>query len=217
MKKATLLLLTAALVSCAGKPPLRKDVAEFIAQFSLETAMEQYKIGGYESTKIKTEDGVTTKEIETLEYTYTDLEHPTYRQEATIYKDDVVYSSQIVEFVQNEDGDFLSKNGELTPSSVKECHDLITKFFYKTVDIDGQYHTQGFYYGDYLKEVAAGLQKFVTIDQENQLYIMYYSVTERKTDILQNYIVNKWGMLQENHVKMINEEKSLQQDIYVHN
>lgn len=210
--------ILALLVGCSGKPELRKDIAQFIAKFSLEAALEQYKTGGYVSTKISSEGEATAKEVIELEYTFTDINHPTYVETTTVYENDVVTSTNEIRFVQNDDGDYLSTNGELAPYSAKDVIEkLIVKFFYKQVDIDGTYHTQGFYYGDYLKEVAAALQQYVTIDQEKELYIHDYSVNERNTDISQKYIVNKWGMMEENHLLMENEDKSLRQDIIVHN
>ena len=117
----------------------------------------------------------------------------------------------------NEEGYFISTNGELQASSLKEYKRIITKFFYKQTQLGGTYHTQGFYYGDYLQEVAPSLQQYVTIDQDNQLYIHEYDVTEKGTHYYQKYSVNKWGMLVENHNTVQNLNKKVQQDIYVHN
>ena len=217
MKKITLLLLVASLVGCAGKPALRKDIAEFIKNFSLEAAIEQYQSGGYISTKIESKDGVTNKVEVEMEYTAEDPSHPTYQEITKTYENDELISTVTVEYIEDDTGCYISTNGVKESSSPEECGKLITKFFYKQVDIDGQYHTQGFYYGDYLKEVAAGLQQYVTIDQEYQLYIHNYSVTERNTNISQIYVVNRWGMLEENHYLMENEERMLRQDIFVHN
>ena len=56
MKKVVLpLVLLTLLTSCHAKPELRKDITEFIAQFSLSEAMAEYKTGGYTSTKEITE------------------------------------------------------------------------------------------------------------------------------------------------------------------
>ena len=211
------LLIAALLTSCSGKPELRKEIAEFISNFSLSEAIAHYQSGGYISTKVSKDGENITKTVVEMEYTTTDPEHPTYVETTTNYENDVMVSTVEIRFIQNESGDYISTNGELKESSVEECGKLITKFFYKQVDIDGQYHTQGFYYGDYLKEVAAALQQYVTIDHDNELYIHDYSVRQNNTDISQKYIINKWGMMLENHMKMENEEKSLQQDIIVHN
>ena len=211
MKKLVLpFVLLSALCACHTKPELRKDIKEFISQFSLNAAMEQYVTGGYTSTKVT----ATTKEVISLEFSRVDAEHPTYKETTTIYENDVETSKVEVEVVENEDGLFLSTNGELQATTLKKVNNLITKFFYKQVDLDGTYHTQGCYYGDYLKEVAPVLQKYVTIDQEQELYIYEYEATVNNVECHQKYLVNKWGMLVENHVTSKN---NTQTDIYVHN
>ena len=218
MKKVVLpLALLTLLTSCHAKPELRKDIKEFIAQFSLSEAMAEYKTGGYTSTKEITEGETKTKTVINLEYSIVDDEHPTYVEVTTIYENDVETSKKEVEFVINEEGYFISTNGELQASSLREYKRIITKFFYKQTQLDGTYHTQGFYYGDYLQEVAPSLQQYVTIDQDNQLYIHEYDVTEKSTHYYQKYSVNKWGMLVENHNTVQNSNKKVQQDIHVHN
>ena len=221
MKKFILpLVLLASLTSCSVKPELRKDIKAFIANFSLEESVKEYQTGGYIQTTVEVGEKSTTKEIVEMSYSLIDSEHPTYQETTTKYVNDKLKSTVEVVFVQNESGCYISTNGELKESSVKECKKLITKFFYKQTSVDGQYHTQGWYYGDYLKEVAPVLQKYVTIDQEQELYIYEYTVTEKKsgveTKIHQNYKVNKLGMLEENHYSMENETKTKTIDIIVH-
>ena len=211
------LLVLLSITSCYSKPNLREDIKKFISQFSLETALNEYKSGGYTSTKVETEEGKETKTVITLEYSRVDELHPTYVEVTTISENDVITSNVEVRFVEIDDKYYLSTNEILKESSLSEVNSLITKFFYKKVEVDGQYHTQGYYYGDYLKEVAAALQKYVTIDQENELYKMEYSIIKSETTVSQNYSVNKFGMLVENHNTIANETKSVVQDIYVHN
>lgn len=211
------LIFLVSLSSCHSKPELRKDIKEFISNFSLQEALNEYKSGGYTLTKVEVEDGKETKTEISLEYSKVDENHPTYVEVTTISIDEVVSSSVEVSFVEIEGEYYLSTNGELEPSSLKEINSMITEFFYKKVEIDGQYHTQGYYYGDYLIEVAPALQKYVTIDSEKELYVMDYSVTEGKKIYRQNYSVNKLGMLVENHAYAEGEGISKKTDIYVHN
>lgn len=205
------------LTSCQTKPELREDIKKFISKFSLQVALEEYKSGGYISTKVENSEGKETKTTITLEYSRIDENHPSYVQVTTILEDDVLTSNVEVSFVEKDDNYYLSTNGELKLSSLAEVNGLITKFFYEKTMIDGQYHVQGYYYGDYLKEVAPVLQNYVTIDQENELYEMDYSVPKGDSTMSQNYVVNKFGMLVENHITIANETKSVVQDIYVHN
>ena len=211
------LIFLVSLSSCHSKPELRKDIKEFISNFSLQEALNEYKSGGYTLTKVEVEDGKETKTEISLEYSRVDENHPTYVEVTTISIDDVISSSVEVSFVEIEGEYYLSTNGELEPSSLKEINSMITQFFYKKVEIDGQYHTQGYYYGDYLIEVAPVLQRYVTIDSEKELYVMDYSVTEGTKIYSQNYSVNKLGMLVENHAYAEDEGTSKKTDIYVHN
>ena len=223
MKKSVFpIFFVTLLTACHVKPELRKDIKEFVSQFSLKAAMEQYKTGGYTSTKETRQIGQNTlKEVIEMEFSIIDDEHPTYVETTTNYENDEISSQVEVRFVEQDDEYYISTNGELKKSSLKEYKKYITRFFYKKVDLDGQYHTQGFYYGDYLKEVAPNLQNYVTIDQERELYIMEYHTLEKQgevtAEINQMYTVNKWGMLNTNHYMMGTEEKTVTQDIIVHN
>ncbi len=218
MKKFVLpLVMLAALTSCNAKPELRKDIKEFIANFSLKASMDAYVTGGYTSTKVTTEGGTKTTVITSLEYSRVDEQHPTYVEVTTIYVNDEESSKTEIKFVEVDGEYYLSTNGELKPSSLNECKKLITKFFYKKTELDGTYHIQGYYYGDYLKEVAPVLQQYVTIDQENELYVHEYNVVQQNTEYYQKYTVNKLGMLVENHNTVENDSKKVEQDIYVHN
>ena len=46
---------------------------------------------------------------------------------------------------------------------------------------------------------------------------MEYTVEKSDYTMSQNYSVNKFGMLVENHNTIANDEKAVVQDIYVHN
>ena len=222
MKKAIFpLIILLTLTGCSDKPDLRKDISDFISHFSLSESMEAYKSGGYISTRVDTTGEKALKTVVELEYSRVDQDHPTYVEVTTNYEDDVETSKVEVRFVESEGSYYISTNGELKPSSLKECNNLITKFFYKEVGVDGNYHTQGFYYGDYLKVVAPVLQNWVTIDQQNELYIYDISVTKvidgLETTVSENYSINKLGMAVENHNYVGNETGYIEQDIYIHN
>lgn len=206
-----------ALVGCSGKPELRKDIKEFISQFSLDDAVSEYVTGGYTSTKVTTIGESVTTEVVEMSYSLADQDHPTYTKTTTVNGE-----ATVVTFVENEEGCFISTNGVLEPSSINECKGLITKFFYTDVQVNGTYHVGGWFYGDYLKEAAPWLQNYVTIDQENQLYIMEYTKSFKDdygvdTTKTQKYSVNRYGMLVENHDLNENANKTVKQDIYVHN
>lgn len=220
-KRVFYLALLPLLVGCSTKPELRKDIEKFISKFSLSKAIEQYPTGGYKSTRIETKGDKTDKEVVEFEFSTVDKNHPQYSKITTKYENEVQTSQDVVTFVEIESGSCISTNGELKEATVKDCNKLIIKFFYKKTELDGQYHTGGQYYGDYLKESAPYLQKYVTIDKERELYIMEYTVNETKsgvtTEIHQRYEVNKWGMMEHNYYSQVSENHSITQEIIVHN
>ena len=215
------LLTVALLTSCNVKPELRKDIKQFISNFSLANAVEHYKTGHAVSTKETIEGNNSTKEVEEITYSCLDDVHPTYLKVVTNFENGVETSKDTLEFVEIEGQYYLLTNGVYEESSLKECTKLITSFFYKKVEVDGSYHTQGYYYGDYIREVAPVLQKYVTIDTVNELYNYEYSVTESKdgetVNMAQKYSVDKWGMLVSNHVLTESSNKTIARSIYVNN
>ena len=215
------LAISLTLLSCGGKPELREDIKEFISQFSIEVAMNTYKTGGYISTVEEITAEKKTKKVIEMEFSYVDSSHPTYVETTTQYEDDVVKSVTEIEFVEIEEKYYISRNGELTESTLQRCSELIRDFFYKKVELDGQYHVQGWYYGDLIKNVAPVMQEYITIDQDQELYILDYTKTDvldgLETNLHQDYSVNKYGMLVENHVSASNAQVTKTTDVIVHN
>ncbi|MBQ6920769.1 MAG: hypothetical protein IJQ72_02580 [Bacilli bacterium] len=213
-----ILLIT--LSSCSTKPELRADIKEFISKFSLEEAMNTYKKGGYikEIEEINGEKK-TLERIE-MEFSYLDAAHPSYTKTTTKFVDDVESSKEEVEFVEIESKYYVSTNGELKESSLKECSELINNFFYEKTQIEGEYHTQGMYYGDYILQVAPMLQNYITIDQDQELYLCNYETEGiqkgEKVTYEQHYSVNKMGMLVENHAHVQSKNNSRKTDVVVH-
>lgn len=214
-------ILLTALSSCSTKPELRSDIKEFISKFSLKEAMDAYKSGGY---TYLVEDNIEGKKSVTrieMEFSYLDANHPTYSKITTNYEDDVQTSKEEVEFVEMDEKYYISTNGELKESSLEECGELIKNFFYEKTQIEGEYHTQGMYYGDYIKQIAPVVQNRITIDQENELYLYEYEVEAIQDGVIvnytQNYSVNKIGMLVENHAIAQSVKETKKTDVYVHN
>lgn len=213
-----ILLIT--LSSCSTKPELRSDIKEFISKFSLKEAMDTYKKGGYikEIEEINGEKK-TLERIE-MEFSYLDAAHPSYTKTTTKFVDDVESSKEEVEFVEIESKYYVSTNGELKESSLEECSELIKNFFYEKTQIEGEYHTQGMYYGDYILQVAPMLQNYITIDQDQELYLYNYETEGiqegEKVTYEQHYSVNKMGMLVENHAHVQSKNNSRKTDVVVH-
>lgn len=213
-------ILLAALSSCSTKPELRADIKEFISKFSLKEAMDTYKKGGYikEIEEINGEKK-TLERIE-MEFSYLDAAHPSYTKTTTKFVDDVESSKEEVEFVEIESKYYVSTNGELKESSLKECSELIKNFFCEKTMIEGEYHVQGMYYGDYILQVAPMLQNYITIDQDQELYLYSYEIEGiqegEKVTYEQHYSVNKMGMLVENHAYAQSKNNSRKTDVVVH-
>ena len=221
MKKILLpLLVILTLTGCHTKPELRKDIADFISKFSLKESMDAYKSGGY---TYLVEDNIEGKKSVTrieMEFSYLDANHPTYSKITTNYENDVQTSKEEVEFVEMDEKYYISTNGELKESSLDECSKLIENFFFLKTQVDGEYHTQGMYYGDYIKQIAPVVQNRITIDQENELYLYEYEVEAVQDGVIvnytQNYSVNKIGMLVENHAIAQSVKETKKTDVYVH-
>ena len=220
MKKVVLLFIPLlSILACSTKPELREDIAKFISNFTISKAMDTYKEGGYSQVVEDIEGERKAKECIEVEFSYLDSLHPTYSKTTTNYVNDVQTSIEEIRFIEIEDKYYLSTNGELKESSLEECSNLIKEFFYKQTQVDGEYHTQGMYYGDYIKQVAPVLQKYITIDETKELYLFDYLVSEKRGELEniyeQHYRVNKLGMLLENHVNGYSETKSRTTDILV--
>ena len=207
------------LTSC-GERKLRSDIDKFITSFSLQDAVASYLEAGYESVRTQTGGEVETKEEIFLSFNVKDASHPQYKKETKKYENNVL-KSDVVEEIKEDDSGFIFAitDREDMRYTLEECHDVIKTFFYKESLFDGTYNVQGMYYGDYLKQVAPGLQDYVTIDEENQLYIMEYSKDEKingyNAHVEQKYSVNKLGMLEKNHFIVTRDEEKIEQNITV--
>ena len=213
-------IILIALSSCSTKPELREDIKEFVSNFSLKNAMDTYKKGGYLKEIEEIKEGKKTLERIEMEFSYLDSAHPTYTKTTTNYIDDIESSKEEVEFVVLEEKYYISTNGELKESSLEECSELIKCFFYEKTQIEGEYHTQGMYYGDYILQVAPVLQNYITIDKDKELYLYNYETEGiqegEKVTYEQHYSVNKLGMLVENHVYAESKNNSRKTDVIVH-
>ena len=212
------LIAMSLLSSCSVE--LRSDIKEFVASFSLSEAMATYKVAGYTSVKETKKDGVKTLENITLNFNVSDPENPEYHLTTSTKIDE--NEAQIVEkFSQKIENKFyLYETGkdpvEYTADQIKL---LVRDFFYTKTMYDGDYHSNGMYYGDFVLETARDLQGFVEIDGENELYIFRH-YTEGKVDGLdssveQMYSVNKLGMLVKNISNQVKGDDYIKQEINV--
>ena len=186
------------LASCKQKI-LRSDIANFIASFSLENSIEEYKEAGYTRTQEVIEDGVSTviaetmsfnvKNLPTLSYSYTYLK--TVDKEEKERKFTKVTTENEKYFYESE----LVNKRECT---LEEADQEIIKFFYEYSEYD--FHKFGCYYGDIVTESAYSFQNYTTIDEENRLYKLNLDYFDQSinANYKQSLIVNSLGMLVEN-------------------
>lgn len=225
---ATLLLAIPLLISCSKNIPLRSDIENFIASFSLETAMQEYREVSYISRKIQFIDNVRTRTETTLDFNVKNIENGEiyYHKNVKVLDDDILRQETEINIIKENDKYFYTINNEKYEKTIDECLDIIEDFFFEETMTD-YYHYNGNYYGDLVLETCRYNQDFVTIDQEKELYILSYT---REGDsgveidgqnvnkhyyLEQNYSVNKLGMLVSNHINYNFGEEFIREEIGV--
>lgn len=217
MKKKLLvssLLILTLLTSC-DHPELRSDIKEFIASFSLENAVSEYLNAGYVKTRSIVENGVTTTTVEDFSFNVTDALHPQYEKSIITYVDGVEILNQ-KEYIYEKDDIFIYHKMDNSEQycSLEDAHKLVEKYFYTSTQLDGTIHLGGMYYGDYCSQTAISFQNFITINQEDSLYVFHATLRVEKDlpeplDEEQTYEVNKVGMLVRNSLSQKTASKSV--------
>ena len=207
------------LSSCNKQKPLRSDIANFIASFSLQESMNTYREAGYESIKISILDGTYRKEIDKVDYNIKDEDNLSYVHNLSIYDQDDQLISQKVNMIEKQGDKYVhTLDGVSEDYTVQQCSDLIKTFFYIDEPMDG-YHDYGMYYGDYVASSARTLQDYVKIDEDNELYVfeIHQKDTSKGKDVYEKYTVNKLGMLSSLYSNFVNKSNSIEQTITVYN
>ena len=219
MKKKFIVLVTiVSLLSACGKNKieLRSDIKEFIASFSLEKSMQVYAKAHYEEKTIhhllKGEKDTKTETLKTIEFDYSDAKSIEYLETIVTTKNDVLEEEKSERIFTSQDKYYLEVGEKVEEISADTANNYFVKFFYTTTQNDGRYHSGGSYYGDYLTDISYVLQDYVTIDQENELYIYNYSFENAsKTELRkQKYSVNSIGMIVNNYKYAHNQNESVE-------
>ena len=92
-KKLYILPLLALLSSCVSSIPLRSDISEFIASFSLEKSLSTYVNAGYSRHKVVFANNTKTEEFIEVDFNIENVNHPAYSYEHKTYKNDVLEST----------------------------------------------------------------------------------------------------------------------------
>ena len=217
---ASIFILAMTLLSSCNKKEIRSDIAEFIASFSVESAVEAYK--KVEMTKtIKVDNlGDKTYTLETINFDVSDPYNPIYHDHSETYKNDVLSETNDTYFkIENEEY-FIVINKVEYEYTLEKCHDIIRLFFYKRVILDGTYHEPGYYYGDMIKGSIYEYQKYMEINSENNTLKFNYCYNQRagtgeNVKRCSTFIVDDLGMLNYNLASDTAEGKSVETEIVI--
>ncbi len=209
-KKLYLLPLLSLLASCVSSIPLRSDIREFIASFSLEESINTYVNAGYNRHEVVYRDNVKTEEYIEVAFNIENVNHPTYSYEQRKYIDDILDSTITRTLIYENEKIFYESEDGKVEYNLTQCRKLINTFFYTQTSMDGMYHSNGMYFGDYLIEMSRDIQNFVTINSDKTKYIFHREHTGLENGInatiVQDYSVNSLGMLEQYSINSSGED-----------
>lgn len=189
-----LLIPTISLLTSCMKSPLRSDIIEFIASFSIELAMQNYTHATYTREDISIENDVTSIIVKEMTINRDDL---AYDYIEKTHEEDKETSSVHRYIEKREEKYFYITESEETERSKEQVNDLINNFFY-TSSKEGIY-TGGMFMGDAFREILPDIQDLVTIDSENKLLVYSYVNTmkddNKEVVITQTVTLDEYGML----------------------
>ena len=196
---ATIFILAMTLLSSCGKKEIRSDIAEFIASFSVEAAVEAYKKTEFNKVQTVHLDGDVTVTYETINFDVTDTQDPQYHRHLETYVNDALTES-IDQYIKHEnDAFYVVINESEYEYDLEKCHDLIRQFFYKNTYLDGTYHADGYYYGDMVKGSIEDYQDYIIINQDIQKLVFSHcqNQTQNGRDVRRcsTFHVDALGML----------------------
>lgn len=195
-----LLATISLLSSCGDIRPLRSDIKEFIASFSVGEAQNNYLESSYTRIDLYHEPTEEIKTILTVSFNIKDQENATYEYSYSKYVDDVIDESSIRHTtIAKVDDDYLliedDRESVITYDSMVQNY--VRHFFYREDVAD--VHSYGMYMGDILYESLPTIQDYVTVDfDKNTLtYDIPFGVkkNEEGYDFEELLIVNNLGML----------------------
>ena len=210
------------LTGCRETRTLRSDIKKFIASFSLNEARKIYLDAGYERTDVSRENNQIIKNIETISFNIKDLENLAYDYQVLRYVDDVLDEDNCVHsYVYKELGEYYYTNGTSSTrvSAERIVNNYVSTFFYRN-EVEGV-HSNGMYSGDTIKNLIYDLQKYVTIDEENELFIYDIPWGEKKDaegyNFEEYWVVNKLGMTESCYIRQSNGIVEMETTISVYN
>ena len=213
-----LTILPILLLSSCNQRSLRSDIKEFIASFSLNESIETYKEAGYESSETVLINDKLTTVTETMDFNIKDENNITYSYTHKEYENLELKVDNYASLTTIDGRYYYKSNSIEKEMTSKEVTELIRSFFYKTDNGEIQYHNNGCYYGDIVKDSSLAFQDYITIDNEAHLLTVHYEFYDKKdkATIKQNIVVNSLGMLEENHAEIYTDTASSITDIKVY-
>ena len=193
----TIIIPVISLLSACAKNSLRSDIQEFIASFSIDSAVVNYPSARYVREDISTENNVTSKVVITMAINRQNQEDLAYDYTKITYEDNVE-KSNVHRYVEknNEKYFYVTEDGS-SERTKEQVNDLIDTFFY-TSSKEGIY-TGGMFMGDAFREIIPDIQDLVTIDSENKLLVYSYVNVmrdqEKEVTINLNVTLDQYGML----------------------
>ena len=217
---ATIIILAMTLLTSCNKKEIRSDIAEFIASFSVESAVEAYK--KVEMNKTVTVDnlGDKTLTLETITFDVTNPQIPIYHSHSETFKNDVLSEINDTYFKVENERYFIVINEVEYEYTIEKCHDIIRQFFYKRVILDGTYHEPGYYYGDMVKGSILEYQDHMEIDTEKHTLNFSYCYNQKagtgeNVRRCSNFVVDELGMLNYNLASDSADGKFVQTEIVI--
>lgn len=196
------------LIGCQQSRTLRSDIKKFIASFSVTEARKVYLEAGYTTTIISTDQAETVKQIESIDFNIKDTSNITFDHKKMKYVNDVLTTESHQYVSKTIDGYFYIDGDKSTATNAdKIIRDYVSLFFYKDT-LDEKVHSGGMYVGDWVKEVIYDMQKYVTIDKENEefIYDMPFSVKKDAEgfDFEELMVLDKYGIVKSCHINATN-------------
>ena len=198
-----LLIPVISLLTCCARNNVRSDILKFIASFSIESAVENYKAATYLREDISIENDVTSRVLTTMTIDRRETNNLMYDySEITLENDEE--KSSIHNYVEKRDEKYFYISEEVEEEKTYEWVDAKFNTFFYTTSREGIY-LGGMFMGDSFREIIPEIQDLVKIDSENKLVV--YSYVNLMTDqnkevrIEQTVTLDQYGMLVKEDMK----------------
>ena len=193
----TLFISVISLLTACARNNVRSDIKEFIASFSIDLALENYKHASFSREEISNENNVVSKIVTEMVIDRTNANDLAYDYLKVTYEDNEEKSRLHHYISKNDEKYFYFTEDGSSEKTSEEVNALINGFFY-TSSNEGIY-LGGMFMGDSFREIIPDIQDLVTIDSENKLLVYSYVNLMRDQNkevrIVQDVTLDQYGML----------------------